>query len=129
MGTNVGTEPGIRYDASARVLMKVWTLDNVDTVGDWVAVGAMSDVSIHLYSADWNGGTIKILGTNEEVPAASQANAVVCEDLQGNAMSFTANALEGVGVVPQFICPKVTAGAMLAAGTKVVLFARKQQRG
>lgn len=130
MATATAARPGVRYDGLERVIPRNWILNATDTIGNWVEVGACTDASLHLYnSAAWNGATVKLWGSNEEAPADGNVdNAVVCEDLQGNAMSFTANALEGLGVVPRWVCVQVTAGA-LADDLHCNLFARKQNRG
>jgi hypothetical protein len=108
-------------------------LTESDTVGDWFDPGALTDITVHIYggagASEFNGATVKIMGTNEEEPVAAQANAAIVDDLNGTPLAFTATAIEGVGPVPRKLCPKVTAGTLGATGVTIHMIARKQSRG
>jgi hypothetical protein len=131
MATAAATDLTPRYDAMRREAAITWLLTSVNTVGAWVPIGALTDIAAHIYASGFNGATISLFGTNEVAPVdGTLTNAKIVEDLQGNAMSFTANGLEGVGVVPRWICPQVSAGSLAGGVTATVaLIMRKQARG
>lgn len=129
MGNATPSDVTPRHDAVRREAVITWVLNGTDTVGKWIEVGALTDISVHVYASGYNGATVSLLGSNEAaVVDGTVTNAKAVEDLQGNAMAFTANGLEGVGVVPRWMCPQVTAGTLNANAT-IVMVMRKQARG
>lgn len=142
MGTAAAAEIPLRYDQSKAAQGWMWLLTAANTIGAAVEWPIGADMSVHVIGAagagGFNGGTVKILGSNEGATAADNNgvtpddtnNADTIEDLQGTDLAFTATGLEGLGVVPRRIWPKVTAGTLGSApGVYVILLAHRPKRG
>src|SRR3972149_6632201 len=75
--------------------------------GEWVALGAYSDKSVHVYST-FGGATVTLEGSSEDMPSAT--NAVSLTDPTQTLISITAKGMKQVLENPLYFRPKVTGG-------------------
>lgn len=80
-----------------------WALANGES-GDPVEFGDFPDRSVQIGGTFGAGGTVVIKGSNDGV------NYIVLTDPQGNPLSFTAEGIEAISEVTEFLRPAVTAG-------------------
>lgn len=135
-GTINGTPVPLRYDATERAKSVSWVLDPTHDFGSWIELPYLADVSIQVFGAagatGFNSQTIDIVGSNEDPKPAEGAagNEQVCEDHQGNALSFTAStAIKGLDAICRFIRPQARAGHVGAAGVTIVMLFHRPMRG
>jgi hypothetical protein len=79
------------------------TITNGDS-GSPLEIPAHADRSVQILGTFGVGGTIIIEGSNDG------SNYVTLNDFQGNALSFTAEGLESIAQIVNYIRPRVTVG-------------------
>lgn len=113
--------PGLRDAASC-----LWeTLTETNDRGSAFEWPLGADVSLHVLGDFGSGGTVILQGSNEDSqPADAATTWAALNDIYGNALSFGAVGLEGVGPVCRWLRPLVTAGT--GVDVDVYLLARRR---
>lgn len=92
----------------------VWAFTGADT-GLPIKFAEWADRSVHM-TGTWNGATVLWEGSND-----GGATYVTMDDINGNAISKTADSLEAIAAVCEMARPRCSAGAVTAVTINVIL--------
>lgn len=96
------------------VMMVTWTLTSADATGDSVAWCDWADRSV-TFTGTWGGATAALEGSNDGT------NWVPITDVQGTAITKTANGIEAAVELTRFVRSKLTTAGSGATITAILL--------